>query len=246
MGRGSTTIQAPPAAPAPSAQESARSVLQAQLETNPAAARQAFELATSPEFGVKPFTEFLEQTRAEVLPQEAQVREQMLSNILGNLISPTGISTQQQEAIDLRRGQAQTELQRAIRERANLGGGLFGGRSQKAETEAVRDLQASFAEEDIARQERARLNAIQAALPALSVLFPELNIQAPQFVSPAPSGTAALQAQTAARGQDINAAIQAQAMRNQLQSSLFGGLGQAIGGIGSSAFGLGGVFGQKI
>jgi len=187
-----TVVQSPPQQAAPSATETAQDVLNAQLATNPRAAKQAFEIATNPEFGLEPFTKAIEQARSNVLPQESAVRDQLLQNILGNLISPTGISTDQQTAIDTRRGQAQSELQRAIRERANLGGGLFGGRSAQAENEAVRDLQFAFSEEDVNRNERASLNAIQAAIPALQVLFPEIGITAPQFTSPAPGANTAL------------------------------------------------------
>jgi len=224
---GKTVVQE---APKVTASESAKDVLEAQLATNPRAAQQSFQIATSPEYGLEPFTKAIEQARANVLPQESAVRNQLLQNILSNLVSPTGISTEQQAGIAERRGQAQNELQRAMRERANLGGGLYGGRAAAAEARSVGELQNLFAEEDIAREERARLNAIQSALPALQVLFPEIGISAPQFVSPAPSGSAALQAGVSQRGQDIQQALAQQQQRSALQSALFSGLGSAAGG----------------
>ena len=225
-----TTVQQAAPVPIPSTQESAQSVLEAQLATNPQAAQQAFQIATNPEYGLEPFTKAIESARTNVLPQEAAVRDQMLSNILGNLTSPTGISPEQQQAVTQRRGEAQTELQKAMRERANLGGGLFGGRSQLAEQRAVGDLQAQFAEEDIGREERARLNAIQAAVPALQTLFPEIGISAPQFMSPASSGTSALQSATAGYGQSLQAQMAQQQQQSALMSALYQGLGTAVGG----------------
>ena len=233
MGGSKTQIQ--PASAAPTAQQSAQDVLEAQLATNPRAAQQSFEINTNPQYGIQPFTQYLEDTRRSVLPQESAVRDQLVQNILANLISPTGISADQQSAIDFRRGQSQDEITRALRTRANLGGGLYGGRAGLTEQNAVRDLQAGFAQEDIIMQERTRNNAIQSALPLLSILYPEIGITAPQFESPAPSGNNALSVSSASRGQDINQAIAEAQNRTALQSALYQGLGQA-GGAAITAF----------
>jgi len=239
MGGSKTVVSPPPPpAPAPTATETARDVLQAQIETGPASAESAFNILTNPTFGLTPTTQAFESTRQDVFPQESAVRNQLLQNILGSLISPTGATGEQDASVEAIRQRESDRLGRNIQQSANLGGGLFGGRRQQREDTAQRELGQSFASEDIARNERNRLNAIQSALPALQILFPELNLVAPQFQSPAPTGNAALQAQLQGRGQDIgfqNALFQGNLAQQQrqsgFQSSLFGALGTAAGGI---------------
>ena len=244
-GKGGDSSPAP-AAPPPSPEEIARAQVDAAISQRPRAAQAEFDILTNPNFGLGATTAEYNRVRSEQFPGESAVQEQLLQNILANLISPTGITPQQQQAVDTRRGTAQTELQESLRTRANLGGGLYGGRAGRTEERAVSDLQARFSEEDINRQETARLNAIQAALPALQVLFPELGLQAPQFINPVGSPDAQLSAITSTNQTNASLAAQAQqaelARQSALQSALFQGLGTAAGG----AFGGGGIFGQKI
>src|SRR3990167_4467096 len=123
--------------PIPPPQQQAGDIYQAQLQYDPLAAQKNYGILASSEYGLQPTTQLFENTRQNVFPQETAIRDQLAQNILGNLVSPTGITTGQQEAIDTRRGQAQTELQKALRERANLSGGLYGGRAADEETRAV-------------------------------------------------------------------------------------------------------------
>jgi len=245
-GGGGGDDPAPPAAqPVPTAEEIARQQVDAAISQRPRAAQAEFDILTNPQFGLGATTAEFQRVRKEQFPQESAVQSQLLQNVLANLISPTGISPEQQQAVDQRRGLAQTELQGALRNRANLGGGLFGGRSARTEERAVSDLQARFSEEDINRQETARLNALQSALPALQILFPELGLQAPQFINPVPSAGSSLQAQVTGRGQDISLQQSELARQSALQSSLFGALGTAAGGAlgGPIGAGAGGFIG---
>jgi len=232
----------PPAAVKP--QETAQDVLEAQIATNPAAAESAFNVLTSPQFGLTPTTQAFESTRQEVFPEESAVRSQLLQNILGNLISPTGASGAQDASVEAIRQRESDRLSRNIQQSSNLGGGLFGGRRQQREDVAQRELGQSFASEDIARNERNRLNAIQSALPALQILFPDIGLVAPQFQSPVASGTSALQTASAGRGQDISLQQSELARQGALQSALFGAVGTTFGGAAGGAFGEGGFFGK--
>ena len=225
-GGGDSPDPPPPVKP----QETAQDVLEAQIATNPAAAESAFNVLTNPQFGLGPTTQAFEDVRRDVFPEETAVRSQLLQNILGNLISPTGASPEQQASVEAIRSRESGRLSRNIQQSANLGGGLFGGRRQQREDRAQGELSQAFASEDIARDERNRLNSIQAALPALQILFPELGLVPPQFQSPVASGNAALQVAGQGRGQDISAQQTARARQSALQSSLFGGLGTAFGG----------------
>src|SRR3990167_4390965 len=153
--------------PVPNPQEQANALVQAQLSSYPQAAQLSYDILSNPQYGLLPTSQLYENVRRQVYPGETAVREQLRGNILQNLISPTGITPEQQSALNERRGLAQNELVQAMRGRANLGGGLYGGRSAQAEQRAVGELQGQFAESDIGREERSRLNAIQAALPFL-------------------------------------------------------------------------------
>ena len=228
-----------PAAPVPTAADIAQQQVAAQQASIPKAAQLQYDVLTNPQYGLGATTAEYEKVRSEQFPQETQVREQMLSNILGSLLSPTGLTSEQEAAVGQRRGEAQSELQTALRERANLGGGLYGGRAGKTEERAVGDLQARFAEEDIQRQETARLNALQAALPALQLLFPDVNLQAPSFINPVASPESSLQASVAGRGQDIQAQQADQARQSALMTALFSGAG-------SFGTALGGTLGQRV
>ena len=217
--------------------EQARQINQANIEQLGPAAKAYFDVFSNPQYGALPTTQLFEQIRQQVFPQETSVRNQLAQNILQNLISPTGITPDQQTAITQRRSQAQAEVQKAMRERANLGGGLYGGRSQDEEARTVSDLQNAFAEEDIGREERSRLNAIQSALPFLQILFPDVGITPPQFTSPVQSADTYASSLAQQRGQNIQQQISAQQLaqqqqqsNNALYSALFSGLGTAAGG----------------
>ena len=223
-------------------QESAQDVLNAQLNTLPRAQQLSFDLMKDPNTGLLPTTQLQQDVRQQVFGEESSIKDALAKNVLSQLLSPTGISPEQQSAIDARRGTAQDELVRAQRTRANLGGGLFGGRAGRAEEQGVSQLQQAFAEEDINRETLARQQAIQSALPFLQILFPEIGLSMPQFASPVASGDTALQAGSQQRGQDMSYQAQQEASRSAMLSSLFRGLGTAAGG----ALGAGGILGQAI
>lgn len=234
---GGSKSSAPPAAPVKSAEEIAREQVNAQVESIPRAAQLNFDVASNPNYGVQAQTQLAENVRQNVFPNEQAVRSQLVQNILANLISPQGISPDQQSALDSRRGQATSELQRSMRERANLGGGLYGGRSAQSEARSVGELQQNFAIEDIDRQERSRLNAIQSALPVLQLLFPDVGLVNPSFINPVASPEATMSNYTTGRGQDLTYAAQQEANQTALRSALYQSLGSAVGAIGGAALG---------
>lgn len=253
---GSTKIDAPAApAPLPSPAEQAAQINQAKLQYDPQQAKLAYQIATDPATGIKPFTQYQENVRQEVFPQEQAVRGQLAQNIYQNLASPTGITSDQQAAIDARRQLAQNELVKSLRNRANLGGNLYGGNAIEDEGRQVAQLQNQFAEEDITRQERAKLNAIQGAIPFLQLLFPDVNLSAPQFQSAVQSPDTLASSLISQRGQDMNyntaqqnASAQALASNNALYGALFQGLGTAAGGFlgGPAGAAAGGQAGRAI
>lgn len=207
---------------------------------DPLAAQREFNIYTNDQYGALPLAHYNERIRQQVLPGETGVRNQLLENILGQLKSPTGITPEQQAAVDARRQLSQNNLQQALRERANLGGSLYGGRSALQEGRQVGELQNLFAEEDINRQTQARQQASSEAMQALQLLYPQLNIQGPQYKSVVQSpdtynSTLQQQQQIAIQKQQQEAAQKA-----ALQQALFRALGTAAG------FAVGGPAGGAI
>ena len=238
MGGGKTST--PPAAPIKSAEEIAAGQTRAMVESIPRAAELQHQVETSPVYGIEAKTRLAEQTRQNVFPNEQAVRQQLVQNILANLISPTGISPEQQTALTARRGQAQGELEQSMRTRANLGGGLFGGRSSASEARSIGEQFQNFAIEDIDRQERARMNALSAALPVLQLLFPDIGLIQPSFINPVASPESQLSAYTTGRGQDLTYQAQQEANQTALRSALYQSLGGAVGQVGGGG-GTGGL-----
>jgi hypothetical protein len=216
--------------PTVTATESAGDVYAAQLKYNPLAAQQQMDIQRNPNYGTSAQTQLLEDIRRQLFPNETMVRDQASQNILQALQNPGGLTEQQQVALNARRGEAGSELARSMRERAAMGGNLYGGRSALNEANAQQDLQYQFAESDINRDQINRQNALQSALPLLQLLYPDVQLTPPQYTSPVASGDSAYSNLTSQR--NTNAQIAAQNASNQsaLMGSIFSGLGSAAGG----------------
>lgn len=210
---------------APNAGQQAQDITQARIATDPQLAQNAFNILSNPQYGAGPTTQLLENIRQQVFPQQSQVSGQMAGNVLGQLQSPTGITPEQQQAITARRDMAQGELVRALRNRSNLGGGLYGGISMDEEGRQVGNLQNQFAEQDINREMMARQQAIQNAIPIMQMLYGQ-QIQSPQFQS----ATQSPDQYASGMSQYQNQLAQQGANQSQLYSALLGGLGTAAGG----------------
>lgn len=234
---GSKGTSAPPAAPVKSAQEIANETVNAQISAIPRAAELNFQVAQNPQYGIQAQTQLAENVRQNVFPNEQAVRSQLVQNILANLISPTGISPKQQTALTARRGQARGELEQSMRTRANLGGGLYGGRSAAAETRSVGEQGQNFAIEDIDRQERARMNAFSSALPILQLLFPEVGLVQPSYINPVASPESQLSAYTTGRGQDLTYQAQKEANDTALRAALYQSIGSVVGKVAGGLYG---------
>lgn len=232
-------------APAPSQEEIAMANAKAQAAAIPLAQKTGYESLANPQYGLLPTTQLYENVRQQVFPGEQNIRGALESNILSNLLSPTGLSSEQQSAQEAIRNKQAADLQRAIQTSANLGGGLFGGRRELREDKALTDLYNQYSVEDINRQETARQQAIQNAIPILQILFPDIALTQPNYMNPVASADTATQAAMTARGQDLNYATQQQANNSALYSALFSGLGTAAGGALAGPLGasLGGMFG---
>lgn len=235
-------------APVASPQQQASDINAAQAQYDPLAAQRSFDIYTNPNYGAGALTRYNEQQRSEIFPNETATRNQLVQNILANLQSPTGITPGQQQAITARRGDAQTNLVQALRDRANLGGNLYGGRSALDEGRAVGDLQNQFAEEDINRESQARQQAVSNAIPILQLLYPDVNISSPQFQSVVQSPEAYSSSLINQRNQNMQYQQQQGQGSNALMGALFQGLGTAAGGFfgGPPGAALGNQLGSQV
>ena len=224
----------------------AEAQMKAQLDYMPQAAQLQYDIQANPQYGMQATTQLAEDTRRNVLPNETAVRDQYVQNILAQLTNPNFISSEEQAYVDQARQRASGNLQESMRTQANLGGGLYGGRTQAAEARTMGDLQGQFAEQDIARRETNRLNTSQLATQILQLLYPQSGIQQANFVNPVASADNQFSGAVSQRNMDAQIAMQNAANQSALYGSLFEGLGGAAGGALGGAFGAGGVWGQEV
>lgn len=237
-------------APAPervTAEQTAAETMNARLAQDPRAAQLWYDIQSNPNYGLGATTQMALSARDQAYAQEAGIKNQLLQNIMNQLLSPTGLTPEQQSATDALRNQSILRQQEAMRNRANLGGGLYGGRNQVLEQQGVNELLNQFTTSDIARQDTLRQNALQTALSALSQLYPQVGLQYNQYASPVASGENVYQGNINQRQTDMNWALeqqklaaQQQANQNQLYSALLQGAGTAVGGF------LGGPLGASL
>jgi hypothetical protein len=190
MGGTKTTIQAAPTTPAPSASESAASQFEAQLKYNPQlyeqyakSYAQYLPQITGTEMAVQQqYAPQLKALQEQMYPQQTQLTEALAGQALQRFQNPFGYTPEEQAALDAIRGRQQEQLVRGLRERANLGGGLYGGRAADTEQRALTEMQQAFAEQDINRRLMAGQQALQYATPVLQMQYPQVSpAQYPQY-----------------------------------------------------------------
>jgi len=98
------------------------------------------------------------------------------------LSSPTGYDAQQQSAIDAIRQRSRDALSQQVRERSNLGGTLYGGRSIQNEGRALGELEQGFTAQDIGYQQQQQAANQQALVTLLQLTNPGVSQpNVPQF-----------------------------------------------------------------
>ena len=191
--KGETTIQATPTTPAPSAGESAAQIAEAKLKYDPLTA--ASDWAIQQQYAPQQATLYQsmynqnmpamarqqQATQRELYPYQSQIVEQGAQSALSRLQNPDYMTPQEQQALDYQRGQQISEMQRAMRERANLGGGLYGGRAAGAEARSMQDLLGQFETSDYQRRMQAGQAAQQGLTPYMQILYPQVGAAQPQI-----------------------------------------------------------------
>ena len=189
-----TITQAPP----PNVGESSRQLAESQLQYNPQLTAQQVQLQGQygPQLAQQQYdiqSQYGPMYRAlyeQMFPTQTQGFEQLAQQSLQRLQSPQGLTPEQQAAQDAIRGRAYEQSERGIRSAANVGGTLYGGRSQLREDRARNELAQGFAAQDIGLMDQRRAQTLQELIAAGQVIFPQVQQpQAPAFgqgVTPSP------------------------------------------------------------
>jgi len=233
-------IPAPAQPAAPSASETSAQAMEAQLKYNPQLYEQYMKSyaqympqMAGVEMGVQQeYAPLLKALQQQMYPQQTQLTEALSGQALQRLQSPYGYSTSEQQALDAMRQRQQADLQKQLRERANLSGGLYGGRAQATEQKGLTELGQAFTEQDINRYLQAGQQALQYTTPVLQMQYPQVSQpQMPQYwQGVTPSSDAIYNAMYGASRRDYAV----QPYQAAQQSPLWGMAGQAIGTAGTA------------
>jgi hypothetical protein len=204
VAKGETTIQAAPTTAAPSAGESAAQIAEAKLKYDPqtAASDWAIQQQYVPQQAAlysSLYNQYANQTakaqqatQQELYPTQSKILESGAADALARLQNPNYMSPQEQAAQDASRAKATSELQESMRNRANMGGTLFGGRSAQQENEGMGNLLNQFSQQDYSNRMQAGQAAQQALTPYMQILYPQIgnqnqNVNSYQYSSAVPS-----------------------------------------------------------
>lgn len=209
LGGDKTTIQqAPPQPPAPSAGESAEDLFKARLQYDPQIAQLEQSLAEQylpqqASLQAALYQQYAplmagtqEQLRQQFSPEQYALTQAFGQQAMQRLQDPYGQTPEETAALEAIRGRQRQQLTEGLRTRANLGGGLFGGRAQATEQRGLTELEQAFAAEDIGRRQQGAETALRYSMPVIQQLYPQTQYpgaapqQAPVGQAVTPSGDA--------------------------------------------------------
>ena len=179
MGSDPQPAQVIPAPAPPNYQATAGEAAQAQLTYNPQLAAQNVQLQGQygPQVAQQQYdlsAQYGPMYRALIEQQFPQIG--MLSNqVSQGLASPRSLTVDQQAAQDAIRQRAYDASAQGIRESANLGGTLYGGRREQREDRARNELAQGFATQDIQLQQQQRQQAMSELATLLQLAFPQVQ-----------------------------------------------------------------------
>ena len=181
MGSDPQPAQVIPAPPPPNYQQTAGEAAQAQLTYNPQLAAQNVQLQGQygPQVAQQQYdlaAQYGPMYRALIEQQFPQIG-MLSSQVSQRLASPQSLTTEQQSAQDAIRQRAYEQSAQGVRESANLGGTLFGGRRELREDRARNELAQGFATQDIQLQQQQRQQAMSELATLFQLAFP--NVQQP-------------------------------------------------------------------
>jgi len=239
-------VQQAPTTPAPDPSETAKQQYEARLKYDPLMARQQMQIQQEmmPEQAQlyqslfdRYYPQLARRQQAmqqELYPYQSQIVEQGAQKALERLQDPSYMTPEEQAAQQAERARATENLQQAMRTQANLGGGLYGGRTQAKEAETVANLQNQFAIQDYQNRMQNAYQAQQALNPYMSILYPQVGAQAQPGYQPYQYQSAVPDANTL-----YNALYQASQPQYYAQQ----GSASPAWGLGGSALGAAGLMG---
>ena len=193
-----------PTTPAPSATQSAADIYQAKLQYDPltAASDWAIQQQYAPQQAAlyqSLYNQYMPQmaatqqaTQQQLYPIQSGIMESGAQDIASRLANPNYMTPGEQQAQTTARGQSVSDLQKAMRERSNLGGSLYGGRTAAAEQRGVSDLLNQFQMQDYTNRMQAGAQTQSDLTKYLQILYPQVGTQQPntsqyQYSSAVPS-----------------------------------------------------------
>lgn len=174
------------APPAPDVGKTAAESYAAQLQYNRPLAEQALIIQRDLGPGYA-------QSQYDITAQQAPLQKALLmqmypglatyeQQVNQRLASPTGYSNQQQQALDAIRQRETDRGLRGIREGANLGGTLYGGRRQQAESDYLTQQGQAYSAQDIGFQQQQQAANQQALISLLQLSNPQVSqVNVPQY-----------------------------------------------------------------
>lgn len=184
-----------PAPSAPSVSQTAAESAQAQLQYNPQLVAQ--QVALQQQYGT-PLAQSQFNTQAAIAPQYRDLLMQqypelrMLQNSVQQGFGNQGYDNAQLQALNAIRDRETQRGLTGIREGANLGGTLFGGRRQQAEEDFLTRQAQGYSAQDIGFQQQQQAQNLQRLVTLLQLSNPQVQQPAvPSFgQSVAPGGDA--------------------------------------------------------
>ena len=155
-----------PAPQAPNYAETAAQSAEARLKYDPQLTQQSFDLSSQYAPLYKALTE-------QLYPQLPTFSNQVTQQ----LQSPQGLTPEQSQAQQAIRQRAFDQSAQGIRESANLGGNLYGGRRELREDRARNELAQGFATQDIALNDVRRQQGVSNLQTLLQLTFPQVQQQ---------------------------------------------------------------------
>jgi len=192
-GGGGTEINQAPTTPAPNPSETAEAQYKARLAYDPKVAQMEMDIqkqmlpqqaALYQSMYNQYYPEMARQQQAlqrELYPQQSQILEAGATKALERINAPDYMTEAERVAQTAEREKAVTDLQEAMRTRANLGGGLYGGRSAAAEARDVGSMLNQFQMQDYQNRMTNAYNAQQALNPYMQILYPQIGTTQPQY-----------------------------------------------------------------
>jgi len=201
----------------------AQSNLQAKRATDPGSA--ALEFGIQSQY-IPQLNELYQGVRQQNMPGGQDLSNALTQMITQQLASPTAMTPEQQTATDAIRNRELQRAQEGIRTRQNLGGNLYGGRSQAAEARDIGNITQQYEATDYNRLMQQQQSAMQNALQQQGQFMGQ---QIPQFGYQSPVVNPNQQFSTA--GGMYGADVQNQQFQQQQQAAQKSALYDAIGQI---------------